>query len=194
MKIKIEVSARHCHLSLKDLETLFGKNYQLRFLKKLSQPGQFASQETIELKMPEGCLNNIRILGPVRGKTQIELSQTDAHQLKINPPVRQSGDIKNSVGAELIGPKGTIKMEEGVIIAARHIHCDPSSAKKLGLKNNQKVSVKIKGIRAITFNEVIVRIDKNFLLAFHIDIDEGNAALNFNREKKANYYGLLIKN
>lgn len=193
MKIKIEISARHCHLSNKDLETLFGKNYQLKPIKKLPQPGQFAAKETVSLEVPGNRINNLRVVGPVRGKTQIEITQTDAYQLDIHPPVRQSGDLKGSTGAKLIGPKGTVKIKEGVIIAERHLHCDPISAKKLGLKNNQRVSVKTQGSRSVTLNNIIVRINKDFSLAFHIDIDtdEANAALNFNRERKAEY-GLLI--
>ncbi len=191
MKIKIEISGRHCHLSLKDLEILFGKSYQLKPLKPLSQPGQFAAKETVSLEVFGGRIDNLRILGPARGATQVEISRTDASRLKINSPVRLSGDLKGSPGAKLIGPKGTVKIKEGVIIAERHIHFDPISAKKLGLKNNQRVSVRTGGVRSVTFNNVVVRINKDFSLALHIDIDEANAGLNFNREQKVEY-GLLI--
>lgn len=191
MKIKIEISAHHCHLSNKDLETLFGKNYQLKPIKALSQHGQFASQEIIDVKTPDGRINNIRVLGPTRELTQVEISQTDARQLNIYPPIRQSGDVKKSCGAELIGPKGSSKIKEGVIIAARHLHCDPPAAKKLGLKNNQRVGIKTAGIRSVVFDKVIVRIHKDFTLAFHIDTDEANAVFDFSQKPTAEY-GLLI--
>lgn len=191
MKIKIEISARHCHLSNKDLETLFGKNYRLKPLKPLSQPGQFASRETVAVQTAAGCVDNVRILGPARKATQVEISRTDANRLKINPPVRLSGDVKNSSGAKIIGPKGAVKIKEGVIIAERHLHCDPTNGKKLGLKNNQRVSVKTQGNRSATFNNVVVRISKDSSLAFHIDTDEANAALSFNGGQKVEY-GLLI--
>ena len=191
MKIKIEISGRHCHLSLKDLEALFGKNYRLKPLKPLSQPGQFTSKETISVRTAAGQIDSVRILGPTRELTQVEISRTDANRLKINPPVRQSGDLKNSVGAELIGPKGKVKIKEGVIIAERHVHCDPVNAKKLGLKDGQRVFVKTQGSRSTTFNNVLVRVTENSFLALHIDVDEANATLDSNRWQKAEY-GLLI--
>ena len=191
MKIKIEISGRHCHLSLKDLEALFGKNYRLKPLKPLSQPGQFTSKETISVRTAAGQIDSVRILGPTRELTQVEISRTDANRLKINPPVRQSGDLKNSVGAELIGPKGKVKIKEGVIIAERHVHCDPVNAKKLGLKDGQRVFVKTQGSRSTTFNNVLVRVTENSFLALHIDVDEANATLDSNRGQKAEY-GLLI--
>lgn len=193
MKIRIEISARHCHLSSKDLEKLFGKNYQLKPAKELSQPGQFIARETIDIKTPDGRIDDVRILGPARGTTQVEISRTNARQLNINPPVRQSGNIKKSAGIELIGPNGKIKIKEGVIVAERHIHCDKITAKKLGLKNNQRISVKTDGVRSLTFNNVVVRIHENFSLAFHIDTDEANAALNFSRDKETEYGVLIIK-
>lgn len=194
MKIKIEISARHCHLSGKHLEALFGKDYRLKPLKPLSQPGQFAAKETVSLETNGGGrVDNVRILGPARGTTQVEISRTDASRLKINPPVRLSGEVENSSGAKLIGPKGMVKIKEGVIIAERHIHCDPINGKKLGLKNNKRVSVKTQGSRSVIFNNVIVRISKDFSLAFHIDTDEANAALSFNRGQKAEYGSLVTK-
>ena len=154
------------------------------------RPGK-AVRQKLSVKTPDGCIDNVRVLGPARGITQIEISRTNARQLNINPPVRQSGDIKKSAGIELIGPNGTVKIKEGVIVAERHIHCDKATAKKLGLKNNQRISVKTNGVRSLTFNDIVVRIHEDFALAFHIDTDEANAALNFNREKKTEY-GLLI--
>jgi len=158
----------------------------------LSQPGQFAAEETIDIETPGGSLSRVRIIGPIRAKTQIEISQTDSRKLNINPPVRQSGDISGSVGAKIIGPKGQIEIKEGVIIAERHIHCDPESAKELGLENNQRVNIKTSGARSATFNNVVVRVHKDFASAFHIDTDEANAALDFN-DKDSLEYGLIIK-
>ncbi|MEK7072665.1 MAG: phosphate propanoyltransferase [Patescibacteria group bacterium] len=175
-KIKVEISARHCHLSRKDLNSLFGLGYKLKPIKYLSQPGEFASSETVTIKTKDGQINNLRILGPIRKKTQIELALTDARKLKINPPLRLSGDVKGSLGATLIGSKGQIKIKEGVIIAQRHLHCSPKQAKKLNLKNGQTVSVKIPGQRSVTFDNIIVRIKDNFDLSVHLDTDEGNAS------------------
>ena len=185
--IKIEISARHCHLSREDLNTLFGKDYNLTVHKKVSQTGHFASNETITIMTSAGQIDNVRILGPVREKTQVEISFTDALKLKINPPVRLSGDLKGSESCILIGSKGSVSLPEGVIISKRHIHCDPKTADILNLKNGQSVSLKIEGVRALVFNEVEVRIDKNFVFAAHIDTDEGNASLMANNKD-----GILI--
>lgn len=177
MKINIEVSARHCHLSQQDLDKLFGLNYRLKILKPLSQPSQFAAKETIVLKTKDGEINNLRILGPVRQKTQIELALTDARKLGIKPPLRLSGDIAGSTGGVLIGPKGKIILKEGVIIALRHIHANPQIAQKLKLSTGKKCSVKTLGPRSVIFNNVSVRINKDFGFSMHIDTDEGNAGL-----------------
>ncbi|MCD6471321.1 phosphate propanoyltransferase [bacterium] len=177
IKIPIEVSARHVHLSRKDLDKLFGKGYQLTKIKNLSQPEQFAAKETITIKGKRGEIKNVRILGPVRQKTQVEISKTDAINLKIEAPVRLSGNLKNSGGCILIGPKGKIKLKEGVIIAWRHLHIEPKLAKKYNLKNGQFVSIKVKNTkRSLTFHNVIVRVSPKFRLAFQIDTDEANAA------------------
>lgn len=176
-KIKIEVSARHCHLSQMHLDKLFGKGYQLKVMKQLSQKGQFAAEETISVKTKYGQIDNLRVLGPVRGATQIELARTDSRKLKIDPPVRVSMDIKGSAGATLVGPRGEARIREGIIIAQRHIHASPSQAKKLGLKHGQSVSVKTSGERSVTFHNVIIRVEENFDLSFQIDTDEGNASL-----------------
>ncbi len=177
IKIKIEVSARHLHISRKDLDKLFGKGYELKPVKDLSQKKQYASEEMVTLKTEAGELNNLRILGPVRKETQIELSMTDARKLKLKPPIRLSGEIKGSLGASLVGPKGEVKLKEGVIIAQRHIHCDPETAKKLKLSEKRDVSVKTFGDRGLVFNKVPVRIDESFVFRMHIDTDEGNASL-----------------
>ena len=188
-KINIEVSARHCHLSRKDLDVLFGKDYELTLYKKLSQIDQFASNEVISIKNSGGQIDNVRVLGPLRGQTQVEISLTDAKKLKINPPIRLSGDLDGSDGCILIGPKGSVTLEEGVIIAKRHIHCDPETAETMGLKNQQIVSVKIGGVRSVIFENVEVRISDKFVFYLHIDTDEGNTSL-----AEDNQEGLLITN
>lgn len=176
-KVKIEVSARHCHLSSADLETLFGQSYELIKSKDLSQPGQFAAEEKISIKTDSGQIDGIRILGPVRASTQVELTMTDARKLKVTAPVRLSGDLAGSVGATLIGPKGEVTLKEGIIVAKRHIHCDLDTAKELGLSEDKSVSVKTFGERSVTFHDVPVRISDKFTWVMHIDTDEGNASL-----------------
>lgn len=175
-KVKVEVSARHCHLSQKDADKLFGKNYKFKVVKKLSQHGEFASSDVVTVKNKDGELEAVRVVGPIRVATQVELTMTDARKLKIKPPIRLSGDLKGSIGAIIIGPKGQIKIKEGVIIAKRHLHCNPDQAKKLNLKNNQIVSVKTSGERSVTFHNIVVRIKDNFDLSVHLDTDEGNAS------------------
>lgn len=167
-KILVEVSARHAHLSQKDLEALFGNGYKLKIKKQLSQPSEFAAEETVSIKNLK-----FRIIGPAREKTQVELSKTDAIFLGIDAPVRLSGDVANSPGVVLIGPAGEAQIKEGVIIAERHIHCNKTEAKKLGLKN--KVSVEINSERPVVFKNIKVRVQDDFKLCLHLDTDEGNA-------------------
>jgi putative phosphotransacetylase len=174
-KVPVEVSARHCHLSQKDLEKLFGHGYKMKVWKKISQPGQFAAKEEIQILGPKGILK-ARIVGPVRSKTQIELPITDCYRfLGIEPVLRVSGDIKGTPGATLIGPKGKVVLKEGVIVAQRHLHLSGLEAKELGLKQGDLVSVKIGGVRALTFDKVIVRAGEGHKKSFQIDTDEGNA-------------------
>ncbi len=176
MKIPIEVSARHVHLSKGDLEELFGKGYELKKMKDLTQPGEFAAQECVDIEAGARKISNVRIIGPARSKTQIELAKTDAITLGIAVPVRKSGDIKGTPGIMISGPAGKIQLEKGVINTWRHIHCSPKEAKKLGLKNGMKVSVKTSGKTAVTFHNVLVKIGENYRLCMHLDTDEGNAA------------------
>jgi len=176
IKIPVEISARHIHLSQKDLDALFGLSHELKKIKQLGQPSDFAAQETISIKNGSKILENIRVVGPLREKTQIELSGTDAFYLEINPPIRLSGDLKNSAGAVLIGPAGEAGLEEGIIVAQRHIHCATDEAKKFGLKNGEEVSVEIQGERPVTFHNVKIRLNDNYKLCLHLDTDEGNAA------------------
>lgn len=174
--IKIEISARHGHLSQEHVDALFGKDYQLTVRNYISQLKQFAAQETITIQTEKGSIENFRIVGPVRDKTQLEISASDARILDIHPPIRLSGDISGSCGCTLVGPVGSVEILEGVIIADRHIHCDPDTATKLGLIDKQHVSVKTGGVRPVTFHNVNVRINENFEPRFHIDTDESNAA------------------
>ena len=175
-KVPIEISARHIHLCQKDLEVLFGKGYQLKKLRKLSQADDFAARETLDIKIGSKVIKKLRIVGPVRKKTQIELSITDAFSLGIIPPLRLSGDIKGTPGAILIKSKKKLKIKKGVIIAKRHLHCSPQQAKRLKFRNGMSVSVKVNGKRALTFHNVKVRVGENYKLAVHLDTDEGNAA------------------
>ncbi len=175
-KILVEVSARHAHLSQKDLEVLFGAGYQLKKIKDLSQPCLFAAEETVTIKTHSGILQNTRIVGPVREQTQVEISRTDAIYLHIDAPLRISGDIAKTPGAILVGPKGEVALEEGVMVVQCHIHCSPGEAKKLKLKNGAEVSVKIESSRSVIFEKVAVRVKDDYKLCMHIDTDEGNSA------------------
>jgi putative phosphotransacetylase len=174
--IPIGVSNRHLHLSKPDLDSLFGPDYQLQLQKDLRQPGQFAAVETVILAGPKGCLEKVRILGPVRKQTQVEISRGDAFRLGLNPPLRESGDIKGSEKVTIIGPKGTVQLKEGLIIAKRHIHMAPSDALKYEVTDGAGIQVKITGERGVVFDRVTVRVNPNFLLEFHLDTDEANAA------------------
>ncbi len=187
-KIPIEVSARHIHLCQKDLEALFGKGYKLKKLRDLFQPGDFAVKEILKVKTNPKKSLDVRIVGPIRKETQIELSKTDAILLGINPPIRDSDDLKGTPGATLIGPKGKIKLRQGVINAWRHIHCNFKEAKEIGLKDKILVSVKVNGTGSITFHNVKVRVEKKSRFCLHLDTDEGNAT---NIDKKGE--GIIIK-
>ena len=170
----VEVSARHCHLTEQHIAKLFGKGYKLKILKMVSQPGQWASKEEIKIKGPKGELK-LRIVGPARSKTQVELSVTECYRLGIKPVLRVSCDIKGTPGAVLIGPKGKIKINSGVIVAQRHVHLSPSEVKALKLRKGQIVKIKVSGKRALVFEKVIVRTGQGHKKSFQIDTDEGNA-------------------
>ncbi|MFO7969838.1 MAG: phosphate propanoyltransferase [Candidatus Izemoplasmatales bacterium] len=175
-KILVEVSARHCHLSREHLDILFGEGYELTVKKELSQPGQFAAEEKVKLIGPKRELPRVSILGPARKNTQVEISLTDARSLGIEAPIRESGDIENSAGCTLVGPKGKVNLEQGVIVAKRHIHITPKDAKKYGLKDKQIVAVKINtDQRTSILDDVVIRVRDDFESAMHIDTDEGNA-------------------
>ncbi|HHT14323.1 MAG: PduL/EutD family phosphate acyltransferase [Christensenellales bacterium] len=189
MKFLVETSARHLHVSKEHLETLFGEGFELSVRKDLSQPGQFASGEKVQVVGPRGQLN-MSILGPCRKETQVEVSFTDARALGVTPPVRESGDTKGSVGCKLVGPKGEVELEEGVIVAKRHIHATPEDAEKLGVQNGDVVSVKVdtgKG-RAVVLGDTVVRVSPSYAFAMHIDTDECNAAAAFGE-----VYGEIVR-
>ncbi len=175
MKVPVGVSARHIHLTQEDVEKLFGPGYQLTKKKDL-MGGQFASNEQctiVGLKLR--AIENVRILGPVRKKTQVEISQTDARTLGINAPVRQSGDTAGSAPIAIVGPKGAIYVNEGCIVAARHIHMSTTDAIKGGYKDGDFVSVKVENDRGAVLDNVKIRVDDSFTLEMHIDTDEANA-------------------
>lgn len=174
--IPVGVSNRHIHLSMEHLNALFGDGFQLTELKPLSQPGQFAANEVVTIKGPKGELRNVRILGPVRGDTQVEISKTDTYVLGVYAPVRMSGDIEGTPGLTVIGPKGEVTIDKGVIIAKRHIHFSPEDALQYGVVDKQKVKIKSLGERSLIFDEVIARVHPTFALDCHIDTDEANAA------------------
>ena len=176
-QVLVETSARHLHLSQKDLEILFGEGYQLTSKKALSQPGQFACVERVDVVGSKKTLSGVTILGPVRKATQVELSLTDARSIWVDAPIRESGDIAGSGACKLVGPKGEIELKEGVIAAKRHIHMTPADAEAFDVKDGQTVSVRIDSDgRALTFGDVVIRVRDDFALAMHIDTDESNAA------------------
>ncbi|MDI3495298.1 MAG: putative phosphotransacetylase [Pseudothermotoga sp.] len=172
------ISNRHVHLSQEDLEILFGAGYELTPIKDLGQPGQYACQETVIIVGPKGAIEKVRVLGPVRKETQIEISRTDAFKLGVNPPVRDSGLLDGTPGITLVGPKGAVVKEKGVILAKRHIHMTPEDAQKYGVRDKELVAVYCKGNdRELIFKDVLVRVSPKYALEFHVDTDEGNAAM-----------------
>lgn len=173
-KIPVGISNRHIHLSQLDLEILFGEGYQMSKLKDLKQPGQFAANETLCIAGPKGSLNSVRVLGPVRTESQVEISKTDSFTLGIKSPIRESGDLKGSADICVIGPKGSIVLKEKAIIAKRHIHMTPEDAQIFNVTNGQKVCVAISGERKGILGEVVVRVNRNYSLEFHVDTDEAN--------------------
>ena len=176
-KILIEVSARHVHVTTEDLETLFGKGYQLTPKKDLSQPGQYAAAERVDLVGPRSTLKNVSILGPVRAASQVEVSMSDARTLGLNPSIRESGNIDGTIGVQLVGPAGTVTLEKGLIVAKRHVHLTPEAAEAQGVVNGQVVEIKVHtDDRSMTFGDVVIRVSEKFAPAMHIDTDEANAA------------------
>ncbi len=198
-EILVETSARHVHVTQETLEVLFGKGAQLEVRAMLSQPGQFVSNQRIDLvgyklnkatgEKIETRIKGVSILGPVRKANQVELSMTDCRSLGVNAPVRESGDVAGSAGCKLVGPAGEVEISEGVIVAKRHIHMTEADAEEFGVKNGEivKLEVKTNG-RSLIFGDVVVRVRNDFALACHIDTDESNAAA-----CSGTVYGKLVK-
>lgn len=175
--VTVEISARHMHLSQEHLEILFGKGAQLTHKKDLSQPGQFACEERVDVVGPKKTQKGVSVLGPVRPETQVEVSLTDARSLGFAAPVRMSGETAGSPGCKLVGPKGEVELDHGVIVAKRHLHTTPEDAEKLGLADKQVIGLKIDSPdRSAILGDVVVRVHPTYATYCHIDTDEANAA------------------
>ena len=172
----VNISARHMHISPEDLETLFGPGAELTVFRWLYQPGEFAAEQRVAIKGPRGrVIENVRILGPARKRSQIEISFTDSIALGFDVPVRPSGTVENTPGCEIIGPAGSIQMSDGVIRAERHIHMSPADAETYGFSTGQYVKLRVHSDCAVAFEQILCRVDPKFLLEVHLDTDEGNA-------------------
>ena len=172
----IEVSAHHIHLSQEHVEALFGKGHKLTWKSDLSQPGQFACEEQLTIVGPKGNIERVRVLGPTRKETQVEIAMTEQFKLGIHPPIRESGDLQDTPGCILKGSAGSVQLDKGVICALRHIHMTPGDALRYGLKDKSTVHVRVPGDRELVFGDVLIRVNPNYSLAMHIDTDEANAA------------------
>ncbi|CAA7602855.1 phosphate propanoyltransferase/2-acylglycerol O-acyltransferase [Acididesulfobacillus acetoxydans] len=175
LMVPVGISSRHVHLTTAHIEQLFGPGHRLTKLKDLSQPGQFACEETVTLIGPKGSLSGVRILGPARKESQVELAATDTFKLGVKPPVRDSGNLAGTPGIELVGTSGRVRLVQGVIIAARHIHMSPMEAAAYGLKDGDRVEVPVPGERGGILDNVRIRVGPHYALDFHLDTDEGNA-------------------
>lgn len=175
-QVPVGLSNKHLHVSAADLEALFGRGYTLTPFKPLKQPGQYAAEEKVDIVGPKGTLKGIRILGPVRPETQVELAMTDARSIGIAAPVRESGKLAGTPGIKLVGPAGEIDLDHGVMVALRHVHLSPAQAKEAGVADKQIVSIKFDGERGLIFNHVLVRSGDAHEAEIHFDTDEGNAA------------------
>lgn len=181
--IPVGVSNRHIHLSQEDVDVLFGKGYALTKLKELSQPGQYACKETVTIGGPKGAIEKVRILGPTRNKTQVEILSGDSFKLGVKAETKMSGDLVGTPGITLIGPMGSVMIKEGVIAAQRHIHMSNKDAENLGVKDGQVVSIEIEGLRGGIYHNTVVRANDNSQLECHIDIEEANAMQIGNKSK-----------
>lgn len=173
--IEVEASGRHVHLSEEDVEKLFGKGYTLTKLKDLSQPGQYACKERVTIIGPKSTLKNVVVLGPCRKETQVEISLTDGSILGLKPPIKQSGDLENTLGIKIATEKREIELQKGLMVAKRHIHMSIEDAKKFNVVDNEIVEVKVFGKRPLIFDDVVVRVSDKFKTYIHIDYDEANA-------------------
>ncbi|TFG61507.1 MAG: phosphate propanoyltransferase [Spirochaetales bacterium] len=171
----VHISNRHIHLCREDLDALFGRGHELVKMKDLQQPGQYAAEETVEITGPKGTLQKIRVLGPLRPQTQVEISGTDQFALGSSAPVRESGDVAGTPGIRLTGPAGNADIKQGLIRALRHIHMTPKDAEAAGVENGEFVSVRIKGDRPAVLEGVLIRVSEKYSLEMHIDTDEANA-------------------
>lgn len=174
-EVPVGISNRHIHLSQEHIEVLFGAGYFLKKMKDLSQPGQYASEETVTLIGPKGTIPGVRVLGPARKTSQVELSRTDTFKIGVKPPVRDSGNLEETPGIDVQGPKGLLHMEQGVIIAARHLHITPKDGIKYSLKDGDYVRAIVPGPRGGVLEKVLVRVSSNYAMDLHLDTDEGNA-------------------
>lgn len=181
--VPVGVSNRHVHLSQEHIDALFGKGYSLTKMKDLSQPGQYACNETVTVIGPKGSMPGVRVLGPARKASQVELSATDTFKVGVKPPVRDSGVLDGTPGIDLEGPKGRVKLDQGVIIAARHIHMTPEDANKYSLKDGDHVRVAVPGPRGGVLEHVLARVHPSYALDLHCDTDEGNALSIANGQK-----------
>lgn len=189
VKIPIETSARHIHVSREEFEQLFGKGAELHYVKELSQPGQYLCEERLTVRGPRGSFENMAILGPFRKETQVEVSLTDTRRLGLPGIIRQSGNIADTPGCTLIGPAGELTIPRGVIVAKRHIHMTPDEAITLRVKDNDEVFVLTKSYeRALIYADVVVRVNRSFRLAMHVDTDEANAF-----SSDAEPYGVIVR-
>ncbi len=175
LTIPVGVSNRHVHLSQEDLDTLFGKGYQLTNMKELSQPGQYACKEMVTVCGPKGAIEKVRILGPVRKQTQVEILAADCFKLGRNTTPKMSGELAGTPGITLVGPKGTVEAKEGLIIAQRHIHMSPADALKFSVHDGETVKIETEGIRGGIFNNVAIRVTETSALECHLDTEEANA-------------------
>ena len=175
-KVKIGISNKHLHLSEEHIVALFGEGYELTPIKDLVQPGQYAADEKVDLVGPKGTLKGIRILGPARPETQVELAMTDTRTIGLAVPVRESGKLEGTPGMKLVGPKGEVDLDHGVIVALRHIHLSPAQAEDAGVKDQDLVDVKTFGTRPLIFQDVVIRSGPAHEREFHVDTDEANAA------------------
>ena len=187
-KVLVETSARHVHLTEEAIAILFGEGAQLTPTKPLSQPGQFACEERVNVVGPKKAINNVIVLGPCRNATQVEVALTDARILGVPGVIRESGDLAGTPGCKLVGPAGEVELDKGVIVAKRHIHMTPEDAAEYGVVDKEIVKVRIESERSVELDDVVVRVSPSYALAMHIDTDESNAACAF-----GTIYGDIIK-
>jgi putative phosphotransacetylase len=175
-KVETGISNKHIHLSAADLNTLFGEGYELTKFKDLKQPGQYAAEEKVDIIGPKGQFKGIRVLGPTRPETQVELAFTDTRSLGIQAPIRESGKLDGSAGVKLVGPKGEVELQQGAIVALRHVHLSPSQAAEAGVEDKEIVDVIAHTDRPVVFGNVLIRSGDAHTAEFHVDTDEANAA------------------